>query len=353
MIKSLPSNSAGYVMRFISPMSSSPDISVEIDNVYGVETVNLSHMSTFFCVGYRIRRNKIASLWHSPWKGKLKDRLAVYAILDEKSFKAYIGETEDLLKRLNDHCKKEPVKDWSVALAFCDADGTFLDKGKIKFLEHFAWDAATSAGTYHVTNSTAPKASHVTNKKDTYAFGDYMKALTLPLGVPYLFSPISGTTCSSVSSTPASIPPSIPTTPFPSPSSPSPPPSAKGVSAGDYSPAAVFAAALSLLGPTLSKKEVSWLQTDVAKKALLLGRKGLPPLKLHSGFDADFMSSGHARYFNPSKFVFSYSGTIYRVSKEGFKRKNGTIPTYEWAIKHGLSDAQICSECKKLGFKPC
>ena len=321
-------------------------ISVALDDTYCVETVELSLLSKTLCVGYRIQRDKIPTILpSSQWAKELKNRVAVYAILNEMSRSAYIGETEDLLKRLNDHHKKEPFKGWSVALAFCDADGTFLDKGKIKFLEHFAWDAAKNAGTYHVTNSTVPKASHVPNKKDTEAFGDYMKALALPLGVPYLFSPFIGTI-------PSSIPPPISTTPFPSSSSPSLPPSAHSLSVGDYSPARIFVAALSLIGPTLSAKEVSWLQTDTARKELLLGLKRFPPLKPHSGFEADFRTSNHTRYFTPSEFVFSYHGTQFRVSSQGKRRKNGSIPTYEWAIKHGLSDAQICSECLKLGFKP-
>ncbi len=253
-------------------------ISVALDDTFCVETVELSLLSKTLCVGYRIQRDKIpVILPSSQWAKELKNRVAVYAILDEMSRFAYIGETEDLLKRLNDHHKKEPFKGWSVALAFCDADGTFLDKGKIKFLEHFAWDAAKNAGTYHVTNSTVPKASHVPNKKDTEAFGDYMKALTLPLGIPYLFSPISGTISPSISSTPSYIPSTISTPSFSSPSSPSLHPSAHSLSVGDYSPARIFAAALSLIGLTLSAKEVSWLQTDIARKELLLGLKGLPP----------------------------------------------------------------------------
>ena len=341
-------------------------ISVSFDDTYHVETVDLSLVSNTLCVGYRILRSAISVIpSRSSWVKEWKKRLAVYVLLNDATHCAYIGETEDLLKHLNDHAKKEPCQAWSVALAFCDADGKFLDKGKIKFLEHFAWEAAKHAGTYKLTNSTTPKASHVPSIKATEAFGDYMKALSLPLGVPYLFSPITGTTCSSVSptSTPSSstiaaslpFPPSSP--PLSSPSVPSPPsmppsPSAKGSSAGDYSPAVIFAAALSLLGPTLSAKEVSWLQTDAAVTKLLLGHKGLPPLKPHSGANAVFMSSGHTRYFTPLDFVFPYNGTTYRVSSQGKKHHNGTIPTYEWALKHGLSDAQICAECKRLGFKP-
>ncbi|MHA8110829.1 GIY-YIG nuclease family protein [Lactobacillaceae bacterium Melli_B4] len=83
----------------------------------------------------------------------------------------YVGESEDLLKRLTQHTPDRDGYRWSEAIAFVSTDSS-LDKGKIKYLENRLYNIINDAGAYQLLNRNEPRKSALSN-----ADQDSMEAL--------------------------------------------------------------------------------------------------------------------------------------------------------------------------------
>lgn len=70
----------------------------------------------------------------------------------------YIGEAEEIIKRLKQHIEKK--ENWSEVIAFISKDSN-LNKAHIKYLEHQFYCLAKDAGRYSVDNNNTPTKSTV------------------------------------------------------------------------------------------------------------------------------------------------------------------------------------------------
>ena len=101
--------------------------------------------------GYRIPRNNLKDVSN---RSDLK-KAGVYFLIgrDENDKESvYIGEAEEVIKRLLQHQEKDY---WSEALVFISKDEN-LNKAHIKFLEFTLHSQATDAGRYIINNSNTP-----------------------------------------------------------------------------------------------------------------------------------------------------------------------------------------------------
>jgi len=101
--------------------------------------------------GYRIPRNNLNEISN---RRDLK-KAGVYFLIgkdENDNDSVYIGETEEVIKRLFQHQEKDF---WLEALVFISKDEN-LNKAHIKFLEFILHQQAVDAGRYIVTNLNTP-----------------------------------------------------------------------------------------------------------------------------------------------------------------------------------------------------
>lgn len=101
--------------------------------------------------GYKIPRSRLKELSD---REDLK-RAGVYFLVgrdDKDSEAAYIGEAEEVYKRLLQHQDKDF---WTETLVFISKDEN-LNKAHIKYLEYALYKSAVEAARYHLLNSTTP-----------------------------------------------------------------------------------------------------------------------------------------------------------------------------------------------------
>lgn len=120
---------------------------------------------------YKIPRNMV--------KRSQKDRLelqtpGVYFLFgyDEENDKplVYIGETESIAQRLNQHLESKDY--WTEAIAFITKDD-FFNKAYIKYLEHEFYQIAIDCDRYIVKNNTIPTQS-IVSESDVAVLGEFM-----------------------------------------------------------------------------------------------------------------------------------------------------------------------------------
>jgi len=101
--------------------------------------------------------------------------------------KTYIGETENILKRLTQHLKKDF---WTDAIVFF-SQGDRLNKGHAKYLEATLYRAVKEAGRYEIENETIPSASSISeaDQAEMEEFAECIFLLTTTLGIK-VFDPI-------------------------------------------------------------------------------------------------------------------------------------------------------------------
>lgn len=116
----------------------------------------------------------------------------------------YIGEGEDVLKRVRQHHGSERYGSWEEAIIFVATNGT-LEKGSIQYLEKHFYTLAISAGRYHVKNGNTPKGARLTPPKKAAlnAFIDNASLLTFVLG-HHVFIPLNSQASKQVKDAPAS-----------------------------------------------------------------------------------------------------------------------------------------------------
>lgn len=112
---------------------------------------------------YKIPRNRVKECVD---RGELKTT-GVYFLFGKSddntsSGRVYIGEAENVLKRLNEHLKKDF---WNTAILFVSKDEN-LNKAHIKYLENRIYEIALSAGRYVIENSNIPTKSKISESDE-------------------------------------------------------------------------------------------------------------------------------------------------------------------------------------------
>ena len=132
-------------------------------------------MDNCFCKLFRIQRTD------SDFLQKFKEELskpALYILFNKETGRAYIGETDAFLTRIQQHIAKKEF--WTEALAFMASDDS-LSKTEVQFLEYLAYDKASKMNVFNLKENTQiPKAPHMTfiQKGKTEEFFKYVQFLT-------------------------------------------------------------------------------------------------------------------------------------------------------------------------------
>lgn len=100
---------------------------------------------------------------------------------NEGKEQVYIGEAENILKRLNQQLTQKDF--WNEAIIFISKDEN-LNKAHIKYLENRLHDIAKSANRYKVDNSIIPTQSSISesDRAEMEEFIEYIKMLVNTLG---------------------------------------------------------------------------------------------------------------------------------------------------------------------------
>jgi len=114
------------------------------------------------------------------------DYAGVYFLIgksdDQVKDKVYIGESEDVLYRLNQHVQagEKEWQDWSDCVVFISKDNQ-LNKAMIKYLESSLYDLAITADRAEVTNGNRPRKSSL-SELDAAEMDEYLENLRLLMG---------------------------------------------------------------------------------------------------------------------------------------------------------------------------
>ena len=137
------------------------------------------YMDNCFCKLFKIQRTDGDFLQN--FKEELQ-RPALYVLLSRKKRKAYIGETDSIFTRLQQHIAKKDF--WEEAFAFTASDDS-LSKTEVQYLEHLAYNKASFADNYDLSENTqAPKTPHMSfiQKGKTEEFFKFVQILTKFVG---------------------------------------------------------------------------------------------------------------------------------------------------------------------------
>lgn len=139
-------------------------------------------LSNWTGVAYKIPRSMLS---------KCSDRAdldyaGVYFLIgrtdDQAREKIYIGESEDVLYRLNQHIQSggREWQDWSDCVVFTSKDNQ-INKAMIKYLESSLYDLAVAADRAEVTNGNRPRKSSL-SEPDAAEMNEYLENLRLLMG---------------------------------------------------------------------------------------------------------------------------------------------------------------------------
>lgn len=115
------------------------------------------------------------------------DGVGIYFLFSEKDetarFQTYIGEAEDVRKRLKQH--DNPTKEWNYAVCFISGKDN-LNKAHVKFLESYCHEEALKSKRTELKNNCSPTRSNLSaSEKDfTLSFYDEIKLILGTLGYP-------------------------------------------------------------------------------------------------------------------------------------------------------------------------
>jgi hypothetical protein len=153
------------------------------------KSIKICEMPTSIAKAVLIPRNKLkeASNYISLSK------VGVYFLVSEKDemdlTKVYIGEAEDLSKRLKQH-DNQNEEYWNFAIAFLSTKDN-LNKAHVKFLENYCYSQAKDYGRCYIQNSVIPTQSTILNQEKDFLldFFDEIRILLGTLGYPILEEP--------------------------------------------------------------------------------------------------------------------------------------------------------------------
>ena len=152
------------------------------DDLFGSRIV---FMDNCFCKLYRIQRTDVEFLQ------KFKEELskpALYILFNKELEKAYIGETDNFLSRIQQHISKKDF--WNEALAFTASDDS-LSKTEVQYLEYLAYDKTLKMNSFDLSENTqTPRAPHMRldQRGRTEEFFKYVQYLSKFVGCD-LFEP--------------------------------------------------------------------------------------------------------------------------------------------------------------------
>ena len=132
-------------------------------------------MDNCFCKLYNIKRND--NKFFQDLKDELK-KPALYILLNIESNKAYIGETDDFLSRINQHIQRKAF--WDEVFAFMSTDDA-LSKTEVQYLEYLAYDKAFNVASFDLSENTqVPTKPHMSliQKGKTEEFFKLVQFLT-------------------------------------------------------------------------------------------------------------------------------------------------------------------------------
>lgn len=137
-------------------------------------------MDDCMCKLYNIKRDDSSFL--KDFNNDL-NKPALYILLNEDEKKAYIGETDDFVKRINQHLSKKGF--WNEVLVFLGSNEDTLSKTEVQYLEFLAYNRAKETLSYDVTENTqSPKQPHmnVMQKGKADKFFKYVQFLAKFIG---------------------------------------------------------------------------------------------------------------------------------------------------------------------------
>ena len=103
--------------------------------------------------------------------------------------KVYIGEAENVYKRLTQHMSEKEF--WNEAVVFISKDEN-LNKAHIKYMESCLYELAVNADRYHLLNGNRPTKSSISeaDEAEMSEFIEYIKVLMSTMGFK-LFEPLA------------------------------------------------------------------------------------------------------------------------------------------------------------------
>lgn len=85
---------------------------------------------------------------------------ALYILVNKEKRKAYIGETDDFIKRINQHLIKKDF--WDEVMVFLGSNEDALSKTEVQYLEYLAYNKAIEVKSYDLSENTqSPKNPHM------------------------------------------------------------------------------------------------------------------------------------------------------------------------------------------------
>ncbi len=108
---------------------------------------------------------------------------ALYILIKKDESKAYIGETDDFIKRISQHIVKKSF--WSEVMVFLGTNEDTLSKTEVQYLEYLALEKAKQVKSYDLSENTqAGKIPHmnVMQKGKTDKFFKYVQFLAKFVG---------------------------------------------------------------------------------------------------------------------------------------------------------------------------
>ena len=108
---------------------------------------------------------------------------ALYILLNKELRKAYIGETDDFIKRINQHLSRKDF--WDEVMVFLGSNDDTLSKTEVQHLEFLSYNKALDAKSYDISENTqSPKQPHmnVMQKGKTEKFFKYVQFLAKFVG---------------------------------------------------------------------------------------------------------------------------------------------------------------------------
>ena len=108
---------------------------------------------------------------------------ALYILINKEKFKAYIGETDDFIKRIGQHIIKKDF--WTEVMVFLGTNEDTLSKTEVQYLEYLALEKAKLVKSYDLSENTqAGKIPHmnVMQKGKTDKFFKYVQFLARFVG---------------------------------------------------------------------------------------------------------------------------------------------------------------------------
>ncbi len=137
-------------------------------------------MDDCMCMLYNIKRKD--STFFRDFNSDLQ-KPALYILLNKESRKAYIGETDDFVKRIAQHLAKKDF--WDEVLVFLGSNEDTISKTEVQYLEYLAYNKALDVKTYDLSENTqSPKLPHmnVMLKGKTDKFFQYVQFLSQFIG---------------------------------------------------------------------------------------------------------------------------------------------------------------------------